>query len=230
MIYLVSAILLGILAFLVVSDEASTLGGLDKDQLARLAFSGTLLAVFMAGFWHRFRDGIGDNLKALLFWAVLAAALVAGYAYKEEAGEIGNRLVGTLRPGSAVTGGDGSVTVTRRADGDFSVRAEVNGRPQVFQFDTGASSVVLTAENAAAIGIVPGEGDYGVRVSTANGIAMAAPVYLDSITVGTITERRVSALVSRRGALAGNLLGMSFLDRLASYEVRGDRLVLRPGR
>jgi aspartyl protease family protein len=230
MIYAALAILLGIVAFLVLSDGESTVAGLDKEQLARLAFSGTLLTIFLAGFWHRFSQQIGTNLKALLFWAALTVALVAGYAYKEEAGDVGNRLVGTLRPGSAVTSGDGSVTINRRADGAFSVRAEVNGRAQVFQFDTGASSVVLTAENAAAIGIAPPESDFSIRVSTANGTAMAAPVYLDSLTVGTITERRVSALVSRRGALSGNLLGMSFLDRLGSYEVRGDRLVLRPVR
>ncbi|WP_026596809.1 TIGR02281 family clan AA aspartic protease [Methylobacterium sp. 77] len=230
MMYAALAILLGIVAFLVLSDGSSTVAGLEKDQLARLAFSGTLLTVFIAGFWHRFREQMGTNLKALLIWAALAVALVAGYAYKDEAGEVGNRLVGTLRPGSAVTAGDGTVTVTRRADGDFSVRAEVNGRTQVFQFDTGASSVVLTAENAAAIGISPAENEFAIRVSTANGIAMAAPIYLDSMTIGTITERRVSALVSRRGALSGNLLGMTFLDRLASYEVRGDRLVLRPAR
>ncbi|GJE17513.1 retropepsin-like aspartic protease family protein [Methylobacterium marchantiae] len=230
MIYAALAVLLGIFGFLVLSDGSNTLMGLEKDELARLAFSGTLLTLLIAGFWHRFRDGMGENLKALMIWALLAVALVAGYAYKEEAGEMGNRIVGTLRPGSAVTAGDGTVTITRRADGAFSVRAEVNGRMQVFQFDTGASSVVLTAENAAAIGISPAESDYGIRVSTANGVAMAAPVYLDSLTVGSITERRVSALVSRRGALSGNLLGMTFLDRLASYEVRGDRLVLRPAR
>ncbi|GJD39445.1 MULTISPECIES: TIGR02281 family clan AA aspartic protease [Methylobacterium] len=230
MIYAALAVLLGIVAFLALSDESSTVAGLEKDQLARLAFSGTLLTIFLAGFWHRFREQIGTNLKALLFWAALTVALVAGYAYKEEAGDVGNRLVGTLRPGSAVTAGDGSVTINRRADGDFSVRAEVNGRAQVFQFDTGASSVVLTAENAAAIGISPAESDFSIRVSTANGVAMAAPVYLDSLSIGTITERRVSALVSRRGALSGNLLGMTFLDRLGSYEVRGDRLMLRPVR
>jgi aspartyl protease family protein len=37
----------------------------------------------------------------------------------------------------------------------------------------------------------------------------------------------VPALVSRPGALRENLLGMTFLDRLASFEVRGDRLILR---
>jgi aspartyl protease family protein len=37
----------------------------------------------------------------------------------------------------------------------------------------------------------------------------------------------VPALVARPGMLGENLLGMTFLERLASYEVRGNRLVLR---
>jgi aspartyl protease family protein len=38
--------------------------------------------------------------------------------------------------------------------------------------------------------------------------------------------RNVSALVARRGALEESLLGMSFLERLKSYTVERDRLVL----
>jgi aspartyl protease family protein len=37
----------------------------------------------------------------------------------------------------------------------------------------------------------------------------------------------VPALVAQPGQLKNNLLGMSFLNRLQSWEVRGDRLRLR---
>jgi aspartyl protease family protein len=37
----------------------------------------------------------------------------------------------------------------------------------------------------------------------------------------------VPALVVQRGQLKNNLLGMSFLNRLESWEVRGDRLRMR---
>jgi len=37
----------------------------------------------------------------------------------------------------------------------------------------------------------------------------------------------VSALIAQPGQLRTSLLGMSFLNRLQSSEVRGDRLVLR---
>jgi aspartyl protease family protein len=220
-------ILGGALAVLLLSDDTQRIAGMEPDQFAQLAMSAGLLAVVAAGFWHQFRSRMSANLTALLLWGALGAALVAGYAYRDDARIIGDRMLGALRPGSAVTASDGTVTITRRSDGNFHVQAEVNGQPQGFQFDTGASSVVLTAESAAAVGIRPAESEFSVRVSTANGVTVAAPAFLESLRVGGIVERRVPALVSRPGALRENLLGMSFLDRLASFEVRGDRLVLR---
>jgi aspartyl protease family protein len=216
-----------VLAVLVFSHDDRTVVGVEPDQLASLALSGTLLAVIVAGFWHQFRGNLGANVRAALIWGALGLALVAGYAYRDEARTVGAHLMGAVRPGSAVVGDDGRVTITRRAGGDFFVRAEVNGQPHGFQFDTGASSVVLTAETADALGLRPAASEFGVRVSTANGTTLAAPVYLDTLRVGSIVERRVPALVSRPGALRDNLLGMSFLDRLSGFEVRGDRLILR---
>jgi aspartyl protease family protein len=229
MMYLALAVLGIVLVVLIATDGTSSIGGLEPDQLASVAVTGTLLTVIAAGFWHQFRDRMGESVKALLIWAALGLACVAAYSYRDQAREVGARLMGELRPGSAVTGPGGIVTITRRAGGDFTVRAEVNGRTQAFVFDTGASAVVLTAENAAALGIRPTDSEYSVRVSTANGVALAAPIVLDSLGIGPITERRVPAMVSRPGALSGNLLGQSFLSRLPSYEVRGDKLILRGG-
>ena len=56
---------------------------------------------------------------------------------------------------------------------------------------------------------------------------VAAPITLDRLTVGGLTERAVPALVAQEGQLKNNLLGMSFLNRLASWEVRGDKLRMR---
>ena len=69
--------------------------------------------------------------------------------------------------------------------------------------------------------------NYSIAVETANGRTRAAPVTLDRIKVGGITERAVPALIAQPGQLRTSLLGMSFLNRLKSSEVRGDRLVLR---
>ena len=55
---------------------------------------------------------------------------------------------------------------------------------------------------------------------------MAAEVRLDQIAVGPIVMRNVASLVARPGALDESLLGMSFLERLKSYTVERDRLIL----
>lgn len=210
------------------AGDSGQVGGVDSNQFGRMAYLSALLVLMTAGVWHRFRDRMGENLRALLIWAGIGAVVVAGYAYKEQAKEVGGSMLGALRPGTAIVGPGGEVTITRRADGDFSVFAEVNGKAeQRFAFDTGASAVVLTNESAAALGIKPSDADYKTKVSTANGTALAAPIQLDSITIGPITERNVDAMVSQPGALTTNLLGQSFLTRLPSYEVRGDRLILR---
>ena len=93
--------------------------------------------------------------------------------------------------------------------------------------DTGASSVVLTQEAAKAAGLPIEVLNYTVNVDTANGRTRAAPVTLDRLAVGGLTERAVPALVVQSGQLKNNLLGMSFLNRLASWEVRGDKLRMR---
>src|ERR1700730_10347849 len=46
-------------------------------------------------------------------------------------------------------------------------------------------------------------------------------------SIGRLVERSVPPLVVPRGQMKTNLLGMSFLDRLESWEVRADQLMLR---
>jgi aspartyl protease family protein len=63
-------------------------------------------------------------------------------------------------------------------------------------------------------------------VNTASGPMPVAPVMLREVRIGRISVRNVQALVVPPGAPEGNLLGMSFLDKLDRYEVNGDRLTL----
>lgn len=216
-----------VLAVLILTDGAQSIGGvIEPDQLAGLAWGGTVLTLVVAGSWHALRERMGENLRHLLVWLALGLAYVLGYSYRDRIRTAGGQVLADLRPGTAAVGPGGVVTITRRSDGEFRVEAAVNGRTQSFAFDTGASAVVLTAENAAALGIRPGPNEFSARVSTANGLAYTAPILIDSLSIGPITERRVEAMVARPGALSGNLLGQSFLTRLPSYEVRGDRLIL----
>lgn len=120
-----------------------------------------------------------------------------------------------------------TVEITRSDSGDFALRAKVNGVSAPMVIDTGATSVVLTYETAKAAGLPLELLDYNVDVETAGGRVRAARLTLDRLAIGKLVERSVPALVVPRGQMKSNLLGMSFLNRLESWEVRADRLMLR---
>jgi aspartyl protease family protein len=191
-----------------------------------MAFGGLSLlmaASIVEGFGRHWTFGV----QSVAVSGGILIALLVTYASREELQTVLDRAIGDIAVGRTVTTPGGEVVAARRMDGSFMVQGEVNGFEARFIFDTGASTVVLRAESAAALGFKPETLNYSVPVSTANGAALAAPVIIESLTVGTITERNVRALIARTGVLHANLLGMSFLERLGSYEVRGNRLILR---
>lgn len=122
----------------------------------------------------------------------------------------------------------GSVTLLQDAHGHHKAQIEIGGRRIAMLVDTGASFVSLSHEDARTAGILPLPGDYTLRMNTANGVAMAAKVRLSELRLDTIVMRDVEAVVMPQGAMAGSLLGMSFLKRLGSFQFESGRLVLRP--
>ena len=219
-------ILLGAAA-LVFFHGDGVVAGLQADEFASLIVLAALLLLVSGWVVQEFRGQWMRGVQAIVFWVVLGAGLVGAYSYRWEIREGATRVISDLAPGEPAVGSGGEVTIARRMDGTFVVSGRANGRDLRFIFDTGASTVVLSAESAQALGFSAATLAYTVPVATANGRTMAAPVTLDSVSVGSITERRVRALVARPGVLRDNLLGMTFLERLASYEVRGNRLILR---
>jgi len=160
-------------------------------------------------------------------WAALLAGLIGLYSYRAEFADFAERVIAELNPGEPQIGAGGEVIISRRLSGEFVVAAKINGAGASLLFDTGASSVVLTADDARRAGINPVGLDYAVEVSTANGSAAAAEVRLQSVTIGTITQKNVRALVAKPGALSQSLLGMTFLEKLKSYGVERGKLVLK---
>jgi clan AA aspartic protease (TIGR02281 family) len=120
-----------------------------------------------------------------------------------------------------------TVEVQRGRNGGFALSAKVNGMATPMVLDTGATSVMLTYDAAKAAGLPLEVLKYTVEVQTANGALKTAPVTLDRIAVGKLVETSVPALVAPPGQLKANLLGASFLDRLESWEVRTDKLMMR---
>ncbi|MDE2603017.1 MAG: TIGR02281 family clan AA aspartic protease [Bradyrhizobium sp.] len=118
------------------------------------------------------------------------------------------------------------VRIQRGQSGEFALLARINGVNAPMVIDTGATSVVLTYETAKAAGLPLELLDYDVDVETAGGHTKAARLTLDRLAIGQLVERSVPALVVPHGQMKTNLLGMSFLDRLESWDVHADRLML----
>jgi aspartyl protease family protein len=226
LLWILLAVLLIVLAVIVFSQNQAAWTdlvrfngtGIEKKIFA-VAFACILALALLR---HRF----SHTLESILIWICIALILVLGYAYRFELHDIAERVLAELIPGRAISKGR-SVEIARGASGSFGVSAQVNGARIAMVLDTGASAVVLTHEAARAAGLPVEVLAYSVMVETANGRARAAPVTLDRISVGGITERSVPALIAQPNQLRTSLLGMTFLNRLERWEVRGDRLLLR---
>jgi len=217
----------GLLLLLAFGDSNSL--GISGDQLARLIYLAAFGLVIAAGL---IGSGIGlrGAARSIALWALIAVALVAGYQYRYELQDFASRVTAGLVPGSPLSVSDGhgrtAVAIERLADGHFAVRAEVNGAPTWMIFDTGATSTVLTAQDAAAAGFDSEALSYGVPIMTANGATRAAAVRADEVRVGDIARRNLTVLVAQPGTLAQSLLGMNFISTLSGFDMRGDRLTL----
>ncbi len=215
----------GALLLLVLRHDAGTIAGFETGDFASLAYKIALLIFIGGAVLALFRNRIAEAFQAALFWVVVALMLAVGYTYRHDLRDIGDRMLSELMPGRAATRGS-TVEIARRG-GEFQVATQVNGARIAMVLDTGASAVVLTQEAAKAAGLPLEFLAYNVNVDTANGRTRAAAVMLDRVAVGSIVERAVPALIAQPGQLRTSLLGMSFLTRLSSWEVRGEKLVMR---
>ncbi|MCB1515312.1 MAG: TIGR02281 family clan AA aspartic protease [Hyphomicrobiaceae bacterium] len=191
------------------------------------------LALYVAILLTANRNPVLQTIRYLAIWAGLILVLVIGYSYRDEVGAVADRVVGNLMPpGAGVTvetgiPGESAVRIRKRRDGHFAATTTVNGATLTMMVDTGASTVVLKPADAIKAGIDVGALAYAVAVRTANGVTYAAPVRLQAVSIGPIVIKDVEALVAKPGNLNENLLGMSFLRRLRSFDFSGDFVTLR---
>jgi aspartyl protease family protein len=114
-----------------------------------------------------------------------------------------------MKPGS----GPASAKVTADEQGHFRTLGQINGVAVQFAVDTGATFISIPANEARRIGL-----DYQsarkVAMNTANGVALAYLIKLDTVRIGDITVNSVDAVVMDRNGPPMALLGMSFLSRM----------------
>ncbi|SIT55583.1 conserved membrane hypothetical protein [Mesorhizobium prunaredense] len=215
---------------LILNDSAGSTFGVENYDFSRLIWLGALVALIGAGLLRSGRP-LGAMARNLGTWAVIVLALIAGYQYRYELQDFASRVTAGLVPGSPLALGleDGHATVTldKAGNGHFEARIMVNGTPVRAVVDTGATSTVLTAQDAQAAGFNPAALNFTIPVSTANGMARAAAVRTDELAIGGIVRKDMPVMIAAPGMLGQSLLGMNFIGSLSGFDVRGDRMILR---
>lgn len=226
MIFIGIALLVAAGLVLLISADAGSLVGLSQMQTAQLVPLLVLLIIFAGGLFTR-RHRARELLGGLFLWVGLFAVAMVTYAYRDELMGVAARVAGELQPGVALVDASGGTATFRRGmDGHFEINATINGHTTPMIFDTGASAVVLTIADAQAAGVDLDGLRYTVPVSTANGQGLAARTRLNSIEVGGIVRRNLTAFVTQPDALETSLLGMTFLETLSRYSVTQNSLEL----
>ena len=207
-----------------------SVGDLPNRDFASLV-SGVALLIVIGGSMLASRSfQAGTALRHAVIWLGAALILVTVYSYRYEFAGAANRVFGELVPGVPIATTDRAgrtvVTLRRDASGHFGARGKVDGADATFLVDTGASALTLTSATASAAGFDAGSLRFSVPVETANGRTFVAPVRVDRLEIGPLVFRDLRAYVAPPGALNGNLLGVNVLDRLESYAVRGNEMIL----
>ena len=164
------------------------------------------------------RNGIGKMLQQAMIWGFIFLGVVAGYGLWSD---VQRQTTG----GQMLQLGNGQITVPRQADGHYYLTLALNGQNIRFVVDTGATDMVLTREDAARAGLDVDALNFIGTASTANGTVRTAPVRLDTIRLGDVTDTDVYASVNG-GQMDGSLLGMGYLERWGRIEISGGELRL----
>jgi aspartyl protease family protein len=171
------------------------------------------------------------NIFMLLFFALLAAKGVDHFAnLGPGASSQGDRQaeaqVSTAYQADQSYASHDELVLSAGGNGHFTLEAEVDGTPIDFMVDTGATTVVLSPQDASQVGLNPATLDYNAIFETGNGQTRVALVTIEELTIGSLDLYDVEAAVITK-PMSMSLLGMSALERLDGYQVDGDQMILR---
>lgn len=163
------------------------------------------------------RSNMGKMAQQAAIWALIFVGVIGAYGLWED-------ISNDVNPRQAILS-ESSIAVPRSNDGHYHLTLDVNGTAIDFVVDTGASQVVLSQRDAARIGIDAAALNYSGAASTANGVVRTAPVVLQQVVLGDITDRNVPAVVNG-GDMDSSLLGMTYLGLYNRIEISNGELVL----
>ena len=118
-------------------------------------------------------------------------------------------------------------TVLNRADnGHFYVDAEINGQLVHFVVDTGATTIALTKADALHAGLSFSPEKFEVIGRGVSGDVRGEAIRIGRVAIDQKQAYDVEAVVLDDG-LDVSLLGQSFLSRIGTVVIDGDRMILR---
>lgn len=177
-----------------------------------------LLGAFIASYFFVSRqESLSELVRQAALWGFIFLGVIVSYGLWSD-------VSNTVIPRQSAFE-NGRIEVPRRTDGHYYLTLSVGDVPVEFVVDTGATSVVLSQEDAERIGIDTDALIYGGIARTANGEVRTARVNLEGVRLGNLDEGRVRAFVNE-GELETSLLGMSYLQRFTTVSITGGTLVL----
>jgi aspartyl protease family protein len=197
----------------------------STEDWAWVAWGLGVLWLVSAGILTTGRLRWAEKARHAAIWAGIVAVLVLGFSYRDELEGVGRRVRSEFSSYPVATNAH-ELVVTQGQDGGFFIMGQVNGQPVRFLVDTGASETVLSPADARRLGVDPATLRFDHSAETANGIGYGAPFTADSLTVGQI-KLTGFPMVINQAPMSSSLLGLTFLGRLESFQVRGRKLYLK---
>ncbi len=194
----------------------------DQGTVLRTA---TILVMLSLGVFRVGKVHWSRTAKYLGIWAGVIAVLVVGLTYRDELMGVGQRIRSEFSSSYPVANGPRQVVVTASEGGGFMIMGKVNGQPVRFLVDTGSSDTVLSPDDARRLGIDPKTLPFDHLAETANGTGYGARYTASRLEVGPIAFDDMPMVINQ-APMSFSLLGMTFLSRLESFQVRGRQLYL----
>lgn len=163
------------------------------------------------------RRNMGKMAQQAAIWALIFIGVIGAYGLWED-------ISRDVNPRQAIVD-DTTIAVPRSPDGHYHLTLVINDTPIRFVIDTGASQIVLSQSDAQSVGINLADLSFTGSANTANGIVRTAPVLLDQVVLGPISDQRIPAVVNG-GAMDASLLGMTYLGLYDRIEIANGQLVL----
>ncbi len=190
---------------------------MDSDSIAQLAYLALLGAAVAGWFFAENSQSLGKTARQALIWVLIFVGAIAAVGLWQD-------IRNDVAP-RASQATEGQIDIPRSFNNHFEITMVVNGQPVDFIVDTGATAVVLSPSDAERIGFTLENLNFDGRASTANGVTSTADVTLDEVRFGTVSDRIIPAVVNAAD-MNQSLLGMTYLNRWDTIEIKNDTLTL----